>query len=308
MFTFSGVQEKVIQVGADLADAFNYLVASIDWNTLGAALGAGFNLALLFLVNLIYTFDWLSLGRSITDSINGFISQIDWYAFGQLLMAKFKITLELFAGLLENLDMAQLADAVSKIAIGMFDSMTETIASIDWEKLGEQVKTFLVNLDWPGVAKSVFTAIGAAFGALTAFLWGPLKDAWQSVVNWWHDTAYEDGEFTVQGLLDGIVNALSNIALWIWDNVFLPIWDGICKAFGISSPSTVMAELGGYIMEGLLQGLTSAWSNITNWMSNVASSLNSFCVLPDFQRFRLFQQYHISPAILRNHIAIIIDN
>ena len=273
MFTFSGVQEKVIQVGADLADAFNYLVASIDWNTLGAALGAGFNLALLFLVNLIYTFDWLSLGRSITDSINGFISQIDWYAFGQLLMAKFKITLELFAGLLENLDMAQLADAVSKIAIGMFDSMTETIASIDWEKLGEQVKTFLVNLDWNGIAKSVFTAIGVAFGALTAFLWGLLKDAWQSVVNWWHDNAEdEDGNFIIEGLWEGIKKAVSGAYNWIKENIFRPFIEGFKKVFGINSPSTVMAEQGGYIVEGLLQGLTNAWSNITSWMSNIASS------------------------------------
>lgn len=93
MFTFPGVLEKVQQLGRDLANAFNDLVNSINWYQLGQALGAGLNLALQFLVNFLYTFDWMNLGKSLAAMINGAVSEIDWYAVGMLLWAGFKILL-----------------------------------------------------------------------------------------------------------------------------------------------------------------------------------------------------------------------
>lgn len=257
MFTFPGVQDKVALLGAELATALNGLVNQIDWATLGGAIGAGLNTALGFLVSFIYSFDWLNLGASLATMVNNAISEINWYNVGMLLWAKFKIALETLAGFLLNLDMAQLAQAASNIAIGFFDSMTETLQSIDWFALGEQVKTFLVNIDWAGVAESVFTAIGAAFGAAAAFLWGLIHDAWQAVVNWWRDVAYEDGKFTITGLLEGIWDVIKSIGTWIYDHIFLPFINGFKSVFGIHSPSTVMAEMGVYMMQGLLNGVTS---------------------------------------------------
>ncbi|MEG0743121.1 MAG: hypothetical protein RR521_12890, partial [Clostridia bacterium] len=40
--------------------------------------------------------------------------------------------------------------------------------------------------------------------------------------------------------------------------VFVGIWDAIKKVFGINSPSTVAAEAGGFILDGLLSGFESA--------------------------------------------------
>ena len=53
MFTFPGVLEKVSQLGNDLANAFNGLTNQINWETVGAALGAGLNLAIAALANFI---------------------------------------------------------------------------------------------------------------------------------------------------------------------------------------------------------------------------------------------------------------
>lgn len=257
MFTFPGVLEKVQLLGQEIAFAFNDFVNLIDWAMIGAALGAGLNLALQFLVNFIYTFDWLNLGASLATMLNNMIAQIDWYAFGQLLWSRFKIAIETLAGFLLNLDMVQLAQSASQIAMGFFNSITETLQSIDWAQLGEQVKTFLVNVDWAGVAESVFTAMGAAFGALAGFLWGLLHDAWDSVVNWWKETAFEDGQFTITGLLEGIVDIFKNIGTWIYDHIFKPFIDGFKSIFGIHSPSTVMSEMGSYLMQGLFEGISS---------------------------------------------------
>lgn len=285
MFTFPGVLEKVQTLGQEIAKAFNDFVNQIDWATIGTGLGAGFNLALQFLTNLIYTFDWLNLGAQIANLVNSAVEQVDWTGLGQLLWSKFKIAIETLAGFLLNLDMANLALAASNIAIGFFDSITDTIASIDWIQLGHQVATFLENVDWAGVATSCFTAIGAAFGAAAAFLWGFIEDAFDAIYEWWHENVTEGGLSIAEGLLLGISNGLLGIFNWIDQNVFQPIWNGIKKAFGIASPSKKMKELGGFMAEGLLQGvkerinaiiqtfqglwqsIKEVFGNVTGWFS-----------------------------------------
>lgn len=255
MFTFPGVYDKIILLGTEIANALNGLVSQINWAQLGAALGAGLNLALGFLVSIVYTFDWLSLGAKLADMFNNAVAQIDWHNVGMLLWAKFKIAIETLAGFLLNVDMTQLAHAASELIIGFFDSASETIQSIDWQALGHQIADFLANIDWNGVMDSMFEAIGSALGGLAGFLWGLIEDAWNDVVDWWHEVAYEDGKFTIKGLLDGIWEALKNIGKWIKEHIFQPFIDGFKKAFGIASPSKVMAEQGGFVIDGLLNGI-----------------------------------------------------
>ena len=272
-FEFPDVLSKVKELGVELAEAFQHLVESIDWAQLGAALGAGLNTALAFLVSFIYTFDWLGLGSSLADLVNSAVSKINWLDFGRLLFSGFKVGLEMLAGLLQNLDMAQLAKAASDTVIGFFNSMTETIQKIDWKKIGEQIRDFLVNVDWAGVAKAVFTALGAAFGAAAEFLWGLIGDAWQAVVDWWHDKAFEDGKFTLMGLLEGIVEVIKNIGAWIKENIFDPFIEGFKSVFGIHSPSTVMAEMGGYLVEGLLNGIVALVDRVLAPFEGVRDSI-----------------------------------
>lgn len=264
MFTFPGIEEKVILIGERLAEAFNHLVDMIDWELFGRALGAGLNLALQFLVSFIYSFDWFALGGALSQMLNGLVDEIDWYAFGQLLWARFKIALEMLAGFLSNLDMPALAQAASDTIMGFFDSMTETIQSIDWQQIGEQIREFLVNLDWEGIWTSIATAAGAALGAAFALFKGLLGEAWNGLVEWWHEVAFEDGHFTIQGLLDGIADVLLGIGAWIKDNIFTPFMDGFKAAFGIASPSTVMQEMGGYLIDGMQLGMETKWPNITS--------------------------------------------
>ena len=282
MFTFPGIYDKVAILGIELANTLNGLVSQIDWAMLGGSLGAGLNIALNSLVSFVYAFDWLDFGSSLAIMVNNAIAKVNWNGVGQFLWAKFKIAIETLAGFLLNLDMPQLAQAAGNIAISFFDSMVETIQGIDWYALGEQVKAFLVNVDWNSVATAVFTAIGTAFGAATEFLWGLIHDAWEKIVNWWHEVAYEDGEFTLGGLLEGIDSVLSDIGAWIKKHIFEPFMNGFKSIFGIHSPSTVMAEMGRHIMGGLKNGITGTindvigafsglWTNIKKWWSaNVA--------------------------------------
>lgn len=158
-FTFDGLKEKVQQLGVELAEAFNDLVMVIDWELWGRSLGAGLDLGLQFLVNFLYSFDWIGLGQSLAESVNGIVYEVDWYAFGQLLWTHFKLALETFAGFILGLDMPALAEAASNIVMGFFDSIQETITKIDWNGIGRQIAEFLNNVDWNDIIDSISDAL-----------------------------------------------------------------------------------------------------------------------------------------------------
>lgn len=276
-----------------LATKLNSMIAGVDWAGVGDKIGYYLNGALTFLATAILTFDWYALGADLATSINHIIYSVDWANLGVVLGAKFIILIEglgglfatidwaalgkaladAFMGLWNAIDWVQAAKTLSDGIIGALNALSTAIKNVDWQKLGHDVATFIANIDWTGVADALFDGIGAALGGIAAFLWGLIEDAWNSVVDWWHENALEDGEFTMAGLLEGIWNGIKNIGTWIYEHIFKPFIDGFKAAFGIASPSTVMAEQGDFIVQGLLQGITNAWHAITEFFSTALSSI-----------------------------------
>ena len=69
----------------------------------------------------------------------------------------------------------------------------------------------------------------------------------------------------MQGIWDGI----KNIGNWIVEHIFNPFIDGFKNAFDIHSPSKVMEELGGFIIDGLFNGISTAWTNIKTFFEDM---------------------------------------
>ena len=182
-FTFPGVVDKVAALGIEIANALNGFVNDIDWATIGAALGAGLELAITFLFNFVYTFDWKKLGESIATMLNNMIKQIDWKQVGALLWAKFKIAIELLAGFISNTDVEALADAATDLIVGFLNSMEETIESVNWEEIGDKLAQVLRNINWEKVGNAFFSALGAALSGLGSFIVGLFRDAWNDGLN-----------------------------------------------------------------------------------------------------------------------------
>lgn len=278
-----------------LTDQLNKMVVEVNWEEVGNTAGYYLNGALTFLATAITTFDWYSLGSGLATSINQIIETVDWSNLGIVLGAKFIALLGTLAGFVDTLDWSGVGTAFSDGFMGLWNSIdfsragitlsngvkgvlnsiSTAIQNTDWRKMGNDVASFIAAIDWSGVTTALFNGIGSAVGGLAAFLWGLIEDAWASVVDWWYDVAYEDGEFTMEGLLQGIWNGICNIGSWIKTNIFDPFINGFKAAFGINSPSTVMAEQGDYIVQGLLQGISNAWSSIVSFFKNALSSITS---------------------------------
>lgn len=85
----------------------------------------------------------------------------------------------------------------------------------------------------------------------------------------------ECGVQILKGLLQGIVQSITLIPATI-KGVFDGIVNGIKSLFGIHSPSTVMAEIGKFVIQGMLQGITNAWKGITEFFSGAIKGVVDF--------------------------------
>lgn len=191
--------------------------------------------------DLIAAQDFRGVGDAVAQKLNVAISSWDGAGAGKSLSDGIKNALDTALGFLQG---------------------------TNWQGMGQQVANFITAIDWSGIVSRLYEGVGSALGALAGFLWGLVQGAWESVVGWWNEVAFEDGQFTIQGLLNGIWEGIKNIGKWIYDHIFKPFIDGFCKAFGINSPSTVMLEMGGYIVQGLVNAIKSIPQKVGEFFTN----------------------------------------
>lgn len=234
------------EVGKFIGDGANGAVNTVNWTGIGHFIAQKWNAIFATIGEAARTFDWSNFGKSLSDSLNQFISDFNWSENG-----------------------ARLGDLVK----GLLDTLIQFLENTNWQELGNGIADFIGSIDWSGILTRLAEGIGAALGGLAALLWGLIEDAWKTAVNWWKDTAFEDGHFTIEGLFKGIADALSNIGTWIIDHIFTPFITGFKEAFGIHSPSTVMAEQGGYIMDGLLNGVTDKLQSVLDFFGDLKDKI-----------------------------------
>ena len=263
------------EAATTLATELNRMVSSVDWAGLGSKIGYYLNGALTFIATFIKQFDWFNLGANLATGVNEILRSVDWGNLGTILSAKFRIIIQTAAGFLLNLDWSALAQGFSDFAIGFFNGISDALAGINWKQLGADLIVFVSSINWGGITDAIIKALGSLSGALLSFLFGAISEAWGSVVEWWQEVAYEDGQFTMEGLLNGIWEGIKNIGVWIWEHIAKPFVDGFRSAFGIASPSKVMSEIGSYLIQGLLQGITNTWQSITQFFSTALSTVKT---------------------------------
>lgn len=189
-------------------------------------------------------------------------------------------------GVWNAIDWAQAARTISDGVIGLITGLSSTIQSINWSQIGADMWNALVNvvtnIDWSGLVNAALNLLGSALGGSTAIYQGIAQSIWDSLVSGcektikYFESYIEDaGGDVIQGLWNGILDALANVGEWIKSNIFDPFINGFKSAFGINSPSTVMAEQGRFIILGLLEGITNAWKDITQFFSTALSTLQS---------------------------------
>ena len=298
---------KWVAVGAFIGEGANGAVDSVDWVATGHLLAGKWNAVFETAGEAIKTFDWSKLGESlgivvntsiadfewsnngtyIADFVNGlfattkaFIDTTNWRDLGTGIMTS-------ISSFLGSIDWGAVSGTISSFAIGIFDFLSGLIEGVDWRELPQNIITgisdFFGGIDYNGVFGSfgglVGTAVAAgidlvkALGEILGDIGTKVKDFFTqkfAEAGWSEDGGLiENGKAIVKGLLNGIWEGIKGIGTWVKEHIFTPFMDGFRKAFGIHSPSTVMAEQGGYIMQGLLNGISELLGNVISFFGDL---------------------------------------
>lgn len=236
------INETVFNVAKGITDGLNGFIQTTDWGLVGQSLGNGINTVIGFIHTAIENFDWIGTGNALSEFVNSAIQTVD------------------FAGI---------GDTFSDGLKGLLDFGITALEGLDWYQLGEKVWEGLAAIDWNGIADRTFELIGAAFGGLAAFLGGVISEKVQEAKQYFQKKIEECGGNVVEGIFKGIVDGVKGIGTWIKQHIFDPFIDGFKNAFGIHSPSTVMAEQGGFIISGLLKGLKDNIGSVLTWIGKI---------------------------------------
>lgn len=275
-------------LGAFFADGVNGLVDSVDWDLFGRLLADRFIIEFELLGGFLSQLDWTSVFNAFIDGFSGFfhelsdwIATVDWTGVGKLLTDK-------LSDALQNVEIEKLARVFFNFITDSINAVSDFLAGTDSYQLGQDLVDFAIravtSVDWAGLAQAIGRFFGEAFIEALDFMGGLV-----SRIADYFEKKVAEGPFDnvglniVYGIYHGIQDAITNVAAWIVENVFNPFINGFKSAFGINSPSTVMAEQGGYIIAGLKKGITDAISSVTETAKKILSAIKSA-----FDNFSLF--------------------
>lgn len=275
-------------LGAVFADGINGLVDSVDWDLFGRLLADRFIIEFELLGGFLSRLDWTSVLNAFIDGFSGFfhelsdwIATVDWTGVGKQLTDK-------LSDAFQNVEVEKLARVLFNFITDSINAVADFLAGTDSYQLGQDLVDFAIravtSVDWAGLAQAIGRFFGEAFIEALDFMGGLV-----SRIADYFEKKVAEGPFDnvglniVYGIYYGIQDAITNVASWIVENVFNPFINGFKSAFGINSPSTVMAEQGGYIIAGLKKGITDAISSVTETAKKILSAIKSA-----FDNFSLF--------------------
>lgn len=193
------------------------------------------------------TFKWSNFGKNLASGLNKAITDFDWAGNGA---------------------------RISDLALGLLNMLTTFLEQTDWVKLGASIKSFIAAIDWKSIGTEFTRAIGDIFGALGAIVGGLVGDAFKNAQKYFAQKTKECGGHAFLGFLKGILDAIIGIGAWIKKNIFDPFMKGFKSVFEIHSPSKVMAEMGRYLIEGMLNGITDKISDIKQKFSEIKDAIS----------------------------------
>ena len=286
----SGINWQAI--GASIATGLNSTITTIDWGSIGNLISNSFNMVIDSLYGAVSTFDFSTLGENLGTAVTTAVGGIEWSKGGAAIGLSVSGLLDTFSAFIETTDFAQIGQAIVSAIGGFFENLSwesigeslsgafkalldfisGTVSGVNWDNVPKYIVTaisdFFSGFDWSGVSQNLGQLLGAAVrGAvdLMGSIWDMIKNAWGDLSDYFTDYIEDAGG---DGLWNGITDALANVGEWIVENIFGPFVDGFRSAFGIHSPSKEMKPLGGYIVDGVLAGITDKWNGIIDFFSN----------------------------------------
>lgn len=257
--------------------------------------------------------DWFGAGQTVGEALMDAVESVDWYSLGNKIGNVIGGAASFALGFALNIDPVTLLNSAVDLLTGLINGLSKAIQEVDWNEVGRDIcdllvagllveiaisnpfATILTAMFTPRgteLTKAVSGFIGSIIGALAAVIvgldqrWRGLSDTmWELIKTHFIDAidwGGTPGEI-IEGLYNGIKDALRSVGTWVYNNIWVPFRDGFKKAFGIASPSKRMYEFGTYMMDGLRNGITGAISKVVSACQQIWSAIkNVFSVVSDW--------------------------
>lgn len=169
--------------------------------------------------------------------------------------------IELFSVLLTVLPqiLGSIWKEIPKVGMAIIQVFKDKIPEMKQTAI-DSMNAFLASMS----GSKVFSRIGETFKSIWEGFKANFEVMKENTVNW--------GKNIIQGLIDGIASMASAVANTV-TNIAGSIADAFTGFFGINSPSKLFAEYGGYIDEGLSQGITKNSRTVTDAMGDLNSAV-----------------------------------
>lgn len=243
------IQATTKNIAVKTAQFLNGFIAGTDWSLVGYTIGQGINTGLILAYNFLKEFDFKQYGNAIGEGLMSAIETIDW---------------------------GILAGTISEYIKGVLDFLAGFIENLDWHVIIDAILRFIDGIDFSGISDSFFRLLGTALASLVNLgmvIGEYIILAVDKAKQYFQEKTEECGGNIVLGILKGIGDAVIGIGKWIIDHIFTPFIEGFKNAFGIHSPSTVMMEMGTFIIQGLFDGITSLVSKVLDIWENLKTKI-----------------------------------
>lgn len=215
VINWNNVGPKITEFVNAFTTAFNSMVSGIDFDLMGRLLGAGINTAVNTLNLLLGEggIDFSGIGAKLSQLLKGAINEIDWTGLGNLIGNSFMASWKMLSGFVKDMskkdgagitgwgklgtaigkalngaikkiDMNTIADALSGLLNGAFESLKSFTETFNWDDLATKIRD--------GIAKFIkdtnWKENGQALGDFISHLCTALKDSLTK------DTFYEFGQ------------------------------------------------------------------------------------------------------------------
>lgn len=266
------IYHKADNFGKDLATFLNGLISPELFYNIGSTIASSINTAFHSFNSFAANFDWSNFGTSLASSITGFFETWDAKLTGETFSNFASGVLEALKGAIDGLQDDKTFEKIGQ-------KIVDFICGIDWGKIAWDLSGLLVSLtnaiiNLPndllrGIAIGFFTNVfdmseEEVEVKLPKFVLPPLSGLGLAAL----------GSDIIKGVLEGIQSGeWKDPGKFIREKIFTPFINWFKNLFGIHSHSTVMAEQGGCIMDGLLNGVTNKLQSILDFFGDLKDEI-----------------------------------
>lgn len=215
VINWNNVGPKITEFVNAFTTAFNSMVSGIDFDLMGRLLGAGINTAVNTLNLLLGDggIDFSEIGAKLSQLLKGAIKEIDWTGLGNLIGNSFMASWKMLSGFVKDMskkdgagitgwgklgtaigkalngaikkiDMNTIADALSGLLNGAFESLKSFTETFNWDDLATKIRDGIAKF----IKETNWEENGQALGDFISHLCTALKDSLTT------DTFYEFGQ------------------------------------------------------------------------------------------------------------------